>query len=349
MSKKKTNSYNSSIIQIFKSSSNKQKLNFRQIKSRLKEKNIILIKKALESLVNKGVLNQVNPGSYVLVQNKTVIGTVDKTNKGSGYLIVENNDKDFYISEKNTKNSLNGDTVECVKISNREVEVVRIIKRKKNRYVGVVFTENNQKYIDYNSNKDKVVFFCNNKNINNDDIIVFEIYNWEKAVPEAKIIKTLGKKGNVNNEIHAILEEFELPYEFEDNLIKEAQLLKNLQNSKEEEKRKNLKNTTTFTIDPADAKDFDDAISVNKINNDTIEIGVHIADVSHFLKENSILDKEAEKRATSVYLVDRVVPMLPEEISNNLCSLNPREDKYAFSAVFTFKNNKIIKEWFGKT
>ena len=349
MSKKKTNSYNSSIIQIFKSSSNKQKLNFRQIKSRLKEKNIILIKKALESLVNKGVLNQVNPGSYVLVQNKTVIGTVDKTNKGSGYLIVENNDKDFYISEKNTKNSLNGDTVECVKISNREVEVVRIIKRKKNRYVGVVFTENNQKYIDYNSNKDKVVFFCNNKNINNDDIIVFEIYNWEKAVPEAKIIKTLGKKGNVNNEIHAILEEFELPYEFEDNLIKEAQLLKNLQNSKEEEKRKNLKNTTTFTIDPADAKDFDDAISVNKTNNDTIEIGVHIADVSHFLKENSILDKEAEKRATSVYLVDRVVPMLPEEISNNLCSLNPREDKYAFSAVFTFKNNKIIKEWFGKT
>ena len=167
MSKKKTNSYNSSIIQIFKSSSNKQKLNFRQIKSRLKEKNIILIKKALESLVNKRVLNQVNPGSYVLVQNKAVIGTVDKTNKGSGYLIVENNDKDFYISEKNTKNSLNGDTVECVKISNREVEVVRIIKRKKTRYVGVVFTENNQKYIDYNSNKDKVVFFCNNKNINN--------------------------------------------------------------------------------------------------------------------------------------------------------------------------------------
>ena len=349
MSKKKTNSYNSSIIQVFKSSSNKQKLNFRQIKSRLKEKNIILIKKALESLVNKGVLNQVNPGSYVLVQNKAVTGTIDKTKKGSGYLIVENNDKDFYISEKNTKNSLNGDTVECVKISNREVEVVRIIKRKKNRYVGVVFTENNQKYIDYNSNKDKVVFFCNNKNINNDDIIVFEIYKWEKAVPEAKIIKTLGKKGNVNNEIHAILEEFELPYEFEDNLIKEAQLLKNLQNSKEEEKRKNLKNTTTFTIDPADAKDFDDAISVNKINNDTIEIGVHIADVSHFLKENSMLDKEAEKRATSVYLVDRVVPMLPEEISNNLCSLNPREDKYAFSAVFTFKNNKIIKEWFGKT
>ncbi|MDA8808133.1 VacB/RNase II family 3'-5' exoribonuclease, partial [Flavobacteriaceae bacterium] len=150
-------------------------------------------------------------------------------------------------------------------------------------------------------------------------------------------------------EIHAILEEFELPYEFDKTLIKEAELLKNLQNNKEDLKRKCFRDITTFTIDPADAKDFDDAISVNKTNNDTYEIGVHIADVSHFLKENTNLNKEAEKRATSVYLVDRVVPMLPEEISNNLCSLNPRENKYAFSAVFTFKNNTIIKEWFGKT
>ena len=236
-----------------------------------------------------------------------------------------------------------------MKITNREVKVIKIVKRKKQRYVGVVFTENNQKFIDYNSNKDKVVFLCRDNSIKNNDIVVFEIFKWENNIPEANALKALGEKGNVNNEIHAILEEFELPYEFDNNLIKEAELLKDFQNKKEDLKRKCFKNITTFTIDPADAKDFDDAISVNKINNETIEIGVHIADVSHFLKENTILDKEAEKRATSVYLVDRVVPMLPEEISNNLCSLNPREDKYAFSAVFTFKNDVIIKEWFGKT
>ncbi len=349
MSKKKTSSYNTSIINVFKKISNKKKLNFRQIKSRLNESNIILIKKSLDTLEKQGVLKQVNPGSYVLNQKKTVSGIIDKTKKGSGYLIVENNEKDFFISEKNINKALNGDTVECVKITNREVKVIKIVKRKKQRYVGVVFTENNQKFIDYNSNKDKVVFLCRDNSIKNNDIVVFEIFNWENNIPEANALKALGEKGNVNNEIHAILEEFELPYEFDKNLIKEAELLKDFQNKKEDLKRKCFKNITTFTIDPADAKDFDDAISVNKINNETIEIGVHIADVSHFLKENTILDKEAEKRATSVYLVDRVVPMLPEEISNNLCSLNPREDKYAFSAVFTFKNNVIIKEWFGKT
>ena len=349
MSKKKTSSYNTSIINVFKKISNKKKLNFRQIKSRLNESNIILIKKSLDTLEKQGVLKQVNPGSYVLNQKKTVSGIIDKTKKGSGYLIVENNEKDFFISEKNINKALNGDTVECVKITNREVKVIKIVKRKKQRYVGVVFTENNQKFIDYNSNKDKVVFLCRDNSIKNNDIVVFEIFNWENNIPEANALKALGEKGNVNNEIHAILEEFELPYEFDNNLIKEAELLKDFQNKKEDLKRKCFKNITTFTIDPADAKDFDDAISVNKINNETIEIGVHIADVSHFLKENTILDKEAEKRATSVYLVDRVVPMLPEEISNNLCSLNPREDKYAFSAVFTFKNDVIIKEWFGKT
>ena len=349
MSKKKTSYYNTSIINVFKKISNKKKLNFRQIKSRLNESNIILIKKSLDTLEKQGVLKQVNPGSYVLNQKKIVSGIIDKTKKGSGYLIVENNEKDFFISEKNINNALNGDKVECVKITNREVKVIKIVKRKKQRYVGVVFTENNQKFIDYNSNKDKVVFLCRDNSIKNNDIVVFEIFKWENNIPEANALKALGEKGNVNNEIHAILEEFELPYEFDNNLIKEAELLKDFQNKKEDLKRKCFKNITTFTIDPADAKDFDDAISVNKINNETIEIGVHIADVSHFLKENTILDKEAEKRATSVYLVDRVVPMLPEEISNNLCSLNPREDKYAFSAVFTFKNDVIIKEWFGKT
>ena len=150
--------------------------------------------------------------------------------------------------------------------------------------------------------------------------------------------------------MHAILEEFELPYEFSKELENEAKQLKRLQNERETKKRKDLRNITTITIDPDDAKDFDDAISVNQKENNLIEIGIHIADVSHFLQKNTRLDKEAYKRATSVYLVDRVVPMLPEILSNNMCSLKPNEDKYTFSFVFTFnKENKIIKEWFGKT
>ena len=170
MSKKKTSSYNTSIINVFKNISNKKKLNFRQIKSRLNESNIILIKKSLDTLEKQGVLKQVNPGSYVLNQKKTVSGIIDKTKKGSGYLIVENNEKDFFISEKNINKALNGDTVECVKITNREVKVIKIVKRKKQRYVGVVFTENNQKFIDYNSNKDKVVFLCRDNSIKNNNI-----------------------------------------------------------------------------------------------------------------------------------------------------------------------------------
>ena len=238
MSKKKTSSYNTSIINVFKNISNKKKLNFRQIKSRLKESNIILIKKSLDTLEKQGVLKQVNPGSYVLNQKKTVSGIIDKTKKGSGYLIVENNEKDFFISEKNINKALNGDTVECVKITNREVKVIKIVKRKKQRYVGVVFTENNQKFIDYNSNKDKVVFLCRDNSIKNNNIVVFEIFKWENNIPEANALKALGEKGNVNNEIHAILEEFELPYEFDNNLIKEAELLKDFQNKKEDLKKK---------------------------------------------------------------------------------------------------------------
>ena len=330
MSKKKTSSYNTSIINIFKNISNRKKLNFRQIKSRLQENNIILIKKSLDSLEKQGVLNQVSPGSYIMNTKKTVLGTIDKTKKGSGYLIVENNEKDFFISEKNIKKALNGDTVECVKITNREVEVVKVIKRKKQRYVGVVFSENNQKFIDYNSNKDKVVFICNDKNIKDDDIVVFEINKWEDKLPKANVLKTLGEKGCVNNEIHAILEEFELPYEFDKTLIKEAELLKNLQNNKEDLKRKCFRDITTFTIDPVDAKDFDDAISFKKLSNNSYEIGVHIADVSHYLKPNTILDKE---------VLECAIYALEHKYASIVIQAGERTDN-----AFTSKITSLLKE-----
>ena len=346
--KKKISTYNKSILEVFLNSP-KKNFNYRQIKSRIKQKNENLIKKSIEHLLGELNIVEVSPGKYVLNKENFVIGTIDKTKKGSGYLVSEQHDKDFFITIKNINKALNGDKVICTIISKREAKVLDIIKRKKQKYVGVVIEENNKKLIEYNSNKDNFIFETREKKISKNEIVVFEILNWKDEEPEIKIIKKLGKKGEVNNEIHAILEEFELPYNFEEEHIKEALKLKNLQNSKEDKKRKNITSTTTFTIDPSDAKDFDDAISVRKINIEETEIGVHIADVSHFLKEKTVLDNEGRKRATSVYLVDRVVPMLPEEISNNLCSLNPKENKYCFSILFTFKNKKIINHSFHKT
>ena len=348
MSKKKTIKYDNLILEVLKNNP-KKGFNYRQLKAIIREKNEKLIKRSLQNLSFNNYILEVSPGKFLLNKSNYVKGEIDKTKKGSAYLISKEHDKDFYIKQENIKNALNGDLVNCLIINSKEVKVVDVIKRNKKQYVGTVFFQNNKQYVEYNSNKDNVLFNIKKKTLNENDIIVFKIKDWSGSTPLAEIIKNLGQKGEVNNEIHAILEEFELPYEFEEKHIKEAKELKLLQNKIEDKKRKDLTKITTFTIDPDNAKDFDDAISFKQIKEDVFEIGIHIADVSHFLKENTPLDLEAQKRATSVYLVDRVVPMLPETISNNLCSLNPKENKYAFSVLFVFDNRKLIKEWFGKT
>ena len=348
MSKKKTTKYDNLILEVLKNNP-KKGFNFRQLKAIIKEKNEKLIKRSLQNLSYNSYILEVSPGKFLLNKSNYVEGEIDKTKKGSAYLISKEHDKDFYIKQENIKNALNGDLVSCLIINSKEVKVVDVIKRNKKQYVGSVFFQNNNQFVEYNSNKDNIIFNIKNKTLNENDIIVFKIKDWTGSTPYAEMVKNLGQKGEVNNEIHAILEEFELPYVFEEKHIKEAKELKLLQNKTEDKKRKDLTKITTFTIDPDNAKDFDDAISFKQIKKNVYEIGIHIADVSHFLKENTQLDLEAQKRATSVYLVDRVVPMLPETISNNLCSLNPKENKYAFSVLFVFDNRKLIKEWFGKT
>ena len=348
MRKKKTIKYDNLILEVLKNNP-KKGFNFRQLKAIIKEKNEKLIKRSLQNLSYNSYILEVSPGKFLLNKSNYVEGEIDKTKKGSAYLISKEHDKDFYIKQENIKNALNGDLVSCLIINSKEVKVVDVIKRNKKQYVGSVFFQNNNQFVEYNSNKDNIIFNIKNKTLNENDIIVFKIKDWTGSTPYAEMVKNLGQKGEVNNEIHAILEEFELPYVFEEKHIKEAKELKLLQNKTEDKKRKDLTKITTFTIDPDNAKDFDDAISFKQIKKNVFEIGIHIADVSHFLKENTQLDLEAQKRATSVYLVDRVVPMLPETISNNLCSLNPKENKYAFSVLFVFDNRKLIKEWFGKT
>ena len=350
MKRKDNNLLSNHLLSFFKKSP-KKKYNYRQLLSQLpyQVKNNE-VKEALFLLEQRKKIKQINPGSYILNKtNKTLEGFLDKTNNGSGYIVRKEVEKDVYVSEKNTLNAFDGDLVQFVMISNREAKIINVKERKKFNFVGVTKIISNKLFVSTTGKKDKVDFIINEqKTIKENQLVVVGFLNWNNQYPEAKIIKIIGKQGLVDNEIHAILQEYNLPYEFSNDLIKEAESLKKLQNKEETKKRKDLRDINTITIDPDDAKDFDDAISV-EIKQNKIEIGIHIADVSHFLKKDSILDKEAYKRGTSVYLVDRVVPMLPESLSNNLCSLRPKEDKYTFSALFTFnKKLQIEEQWFGK-
>ena len=352
MYKKEENLLNNEILSVFKNNY-KRKFNYKQILFKLKRNvNTNDLKKTLIFLEREKKIVQINQGSYILLKNKkTVKGVLDKTKKGSGYLVQENVEKDFFISEKNINKAFDGDLIECELISNREVKITKILERRKTNFVGTIVLKENRTYVNVSTQREKIIFFINNiEKSQENDLVVIEFVKWEKEFPEGKIIKIIGEKGLVDNEIHAILEEYELPYEFTEELNNEAYKLESLQNKQEIKNRTDLRNITTLTIDPEDAKDFDDAISVKTNNNKSFEIGIHIADVSFFLRKNTLLDKEAFKRATSVYLVDRVVPMLPESLSNKLCSLRPNEEKFTFSAIFTFDNNyNITKEWFGKT
>ena len=236
-----------------------------------------------------------------------------------------------------------------------EADVVEILERAKTEFVGVLQKNKNFGFVVPDNNKMYADIFISENKMNgaeHGDKVQAKIIDWPKNSknPFGKITTVLGKPGDHNTEMHSILLEYDLPYEFELEVEKEAENL-SIDITKEEiSKRRDMRKDLTFTIDPKDAKDFDDALSFTKLENGNYEVGIHIADVSHYLEPKTILDDEAYKRATSVYLVDRVVPMLPEMLSNGVCSLRPHEEKLTFSAVFEInKKAEIIKEWFGRT
>ena len=223
-------------------------------------------------------------------------------------------------------------------INKREqIRILTFYNREEIKLVGKVINEGKHQYVKI-PKKDYKVFINDKKNYEN-EIVVVKIKDWLYEDPYGEVVKSLGDENENETQIHAILEEFSLPYVFPKEVLKEAEKIKIDYDKKD---REDYKKELTFTIDPVDAKDFDDAISFKKENN-KIEVGIHIADVSHFVEKNSVIDKEAIKRATSVYLSDRVVPMLPEKLSNDVCSLNPKEDKLVFSVYVSFDNNFNIK------
>lgn len=265
------------------------------------------------------------------------------------------NNKQIFINKKNTLNSLHLDKVRVVTFQTErglEAKVVEVVERFKTQFVGRVEIGKKSIFVVPDSPKIMVDFYVKGGLVAKDgQKVVVELTKWEDTKsPQGKIVKILGDSGDNNAEMNSIMLEYGLPVDFPQDVINESELISDVIFEKEIKLRKDIRNITTFTIDPVDARDFDDALSVNIINDNKIEIGVHIADVSHYVKLDTELDKEAFKRATSVYLVDRCVPMLPERLSNGICSLKPNEDRLAFSIIFTMSSDgKILDTWFGKT
>jgi len=280
-------------------------------------------------------------------------GQIEFSTNGNASLLVE--DKEIFIYKKNTANSLHLDKVKVqIFQAERKLEgkVIEVISRFKTEYVGRVQIGKKTIFVVPDSNKIPVDFYIKGGlKAEHDQKVVVELIKWEDTKsPQGKITRVLGDSGDNNTEMNSIMIEYGLPIEFPQDVINESFLVPEVISEKEITTRKDMRGITTLTIDPVDAKDFDDALSINIINDNKIEVGVHIADVGHYVKPGTKLDDEAFKRATSVYLVDRCVPMLPERLSNGICSLKPNEDRLAFSVIFTLDSEgNILNTWQGKT
>jgi len=355
--------YSESILTILKEDRNKS-YNHKQIASKLgvndaSSRNQII--KNLHKLAGHKEIEEVERGKFkILTSTEYFTGTVDMASRGNAYIISEDFEEDIFIASNNRNKALHGDTVELYiykrkKNGKQEGEITQIIKRSRTEYVGIVQMNEKFAFVVPDSNKMPVdVFVPLSKALKSEDgdKVLVTLEEWpEKAdCPNGTIIKILGKPGEHNTEIHSILAEYGLPNEFPTEVENFANNINTSITEDEILKRRDMRSTLTFTIDPKDAKDFDDALSFKELPNGNYEIGIHIADVSHYLQEGTILDDEAYERATSVYLVDRVVPMLPEVLSNNACSLRPNEEKYTFSAVFEINNKAVVEnQWFGRT
>lgn len=366
MSKKKKIDRNiqAKVLSVFKASSSKT-FNYKQIASKLsvndtQGRNAII--KSLGKLTAQKILKQTSPGKYTLSvdQNNYREGIIDVNSSGNGYLLMPEGVDDIFIARRNLNRAFNGDLVLVYplnrkKSGRKEGEVVEVLERKQQNFIGILDRKKEFGFVNTRGNKMYTDFFIEAtelKDFNDGEKVVVEFKEWPKRAssPFGKIKKSLGQPGELNTEMHAIMFDYGFPEEFPSHVEKFTQKLNTSIEENEIARRRDFRNKTTFTIDPVTAKDFDDAISFFPLPDNKTEIGIHIADVSHYVQPNSVLDEEAYDRATSVYLVDRVVPMLPEMLSNGVCSLRPREEKYTFSAVFVVDENmQIEKEWFGKT
>ena len=363
--KKKKNSLERKLIKHFRNNPDKE-YNYKQVASVLEIKDSKTrdeIIKILNRLTSEKTLKRPSKGRYTLepAGKEYYQGTLDVTSTGRGFVICEDLEHDIMIPKNNINRAFQGDLVEVYAYKRKqksgafEGEIVTILKRNKTQFVGVLQIENNYAFVLTRGPRMYTDFFIDKKQLTgytNGDKVLVEYTDWPKKAesPYGTLIESFGPPGETNTEMHAILSDYGLPLNFPKEVEAAANAIDQSISPEEIKKRRDFRETLTFTIDPKTAKDFDDALSFKVLDKDRFEIGIHIADVSHYVKPHSILDQEAYDRATSVYLVDRVVPMLPEVLSNGVCSLRPKEEKYTFSAVFIMNSNgDILEEWFGKT
>lgn len=363
--KKKDRSIVKKIIAFFRKHPD-QIFNYKQLAAALdirdtKRRNELI--KQINLLAAQGTLTQKSRGKYQYNKGKekSYTGRLEVTLSGRGFVICESLSQDIHVSQKNLHTAFDGDIVEvrCFrtkKNGSMEGEIIQVLERKKTQFVGELQIEKNHAFVLTRSGRMHTDFYIDSSQLtpeyHHGDKVVVALDNWPKNTdsPFGLLVENLGKPGETSTEMHAILTDYGLPYRFPDHVEEAAQKIDQRITEEEISKRRDFRDVLTFTIDPRSAKDFDDALSFKKITDQRFEVGIHIADVSHYVRPNSLLDEEALARATSVYLVDRVVPMLPEVLSNGVCSLRPKEEKYTFSAVFEIDDKgSLLKEWFGKT
>lgn len=352
-----------SIIEIFRNNPSKA-FNYKQLAGQLhitEPAGKKIIHKALKNLKKSGSIQEIYTGKYRLKSVGTnIIGKVEMSASGYGFITSDSVPEPVFVSQDNLHHALNGDTVKIYlfaakKSRGPEGEVTEIISRARETFVGVVEVSSRFAFLTPDSRKMPYDIFIpieKLKGAGDGQKAIVKIVEWPKHAknPFGEIIEVLGDQGDNDTEMHAILAEFGLPYRFSKEAIQAAEDIPDRIKENDLSNRKDYRQIPTFTIDPEDAKDFDDALSLQELPGGNWEVGIHIADVTHYVKHGSLLDTEARERATSVYLVDRTVPMLPERLSNNICSLRPKEDKLCFSAVFELNDKaEIINEWFGKT
>ena len=361
---KKQKTFSEKIVKILSQNANKP-FNYKQICAILeltdtKSRNEII--KDLKILAAQKIIIEAEPGSFLIkaMSQDYYEGKIDMTSRRTAYFISDELEEDVFIPTNNLNHALDKDLVKVYVYNRRkgrkpEGEVIEVLERNKDEFVGVIDIQKNFAFVTTANPKMYTDIFIPKDKYNdaeNGDVVLVKIEDWPKKAdsPFGSVIKVLGKPGEHNTEIHAILAEYGLPSDFPVEVEVFAQKIDTSIQEEEIVKRRDMRNVLTFTIDPKDAKDFDDALSFEKLANGNFEIGIHIADVSHYLQEGTILDDEAYQRATSVYLVDRVVPMLPEVLSNFACSLRPNEEKYTFSAIFEINEKAtVINQWFGRT
>jgi ribonuclease R/exosome complex exonuclease DIS3/RRP44 len=361
---KNEKTFSEKIFKILSKNANKP-FNYKQIAAILeltdtKSRNEII--KDLKILAAQKLIIEAEPGKYLVKASSQQYyeGVIDMTSRKSGYFVCDELEDDVYIPFINLNHALDKDKIKAYVYNRRssrkpEAEVIEILERAKTEFVGVIDIQKNFAFVSTaNAKMYTDIFIPKNKynGAENGDVVLVTLEDWPAKAdsPFGSVIKVLGKPGEHNTEIHAILAEYGLPYDFPIEVEAYANKIDTSITPEEIAKRRDMRKVLTFTIDPKDAKDFDDALSFEVLDNGNYEIGVHIADVSHYLEEGTILDDEAYNRATSVYLVDRVVPMLPEVLSNFACSLRPNEEKYTFSAVFQLNPKaEVVGSWFGRT